>query len=73
LYSLNFFSKKLDFIQTALYGFGSISVWNSVAMTGKRRWLGYFEDHNSRSFRELLAMFSANIMLYRNFKRDELS
>ena len=42
-------------------------------MAGKRRWLGDLEDHDSRSFLELLAVLGADIMLYGNIKRDKLS
>ena len=42
-------------------------------MAGKRRWLSDLEDHDRRSFLELLAVLGADVMLYRNIKRDKLS
>ena len=42
-------------------------------MAGKRRWLGDLEDHDSRSFLELLAVLGTDVMFYGNVKRDKLS
>jgi len=42
-------------------------------MAGKRRRHSDLEDHNSRSFLELLTVLGADIVLYGNVERDELS